>query len=265
MRKKIPPYSSLAYRLSRNIESSAVWLKLYKWFCFAFLKPGNVNQTPIFINNRNHYTYLKDLIDWLDKNGFTNYYVIDNDSTYPPLLEFYQAKLPERVIYLNKNAGHLSFWKENIIARVKNSFYIYTDSDVLPVLESNPSFLSSLYKTLKSHPQTLKVGPAIKIDDLPDYYALKKDVINHEEQFWNDPIAENLYKAPIDTTMALYLPNYYWIHPLWDNIRVSGDCLVRHQPWYQHSEQLTDEQKYYQSMAVTQTHWTVLHNEQESA
>ncbi|RZK25788.1 MAG: hypothetical protein EOO43_04615, partial [Flavobacterium sp.] len=117
-----------------------------------------MKNTPIFINNRNHYTFLKELIDWFDKNGFTNYYVIDNDSTYPPLLDYYKNYLKGRVIFLQRNVGHLSFWKEGLINRVKNSFYIYTDSDILPVLESNPAFISDLYDAFKKYSFALKAG-----------------------------------------------------------------------------------------------------------
>ena len=252
-------YNSFSYRISKKIETNARVLRWYKRFCFRFLKPKDLRQTPIFINNRNHYTYLKELIDWLERNGFYNYYVIDNDSSYPPLLRYYDSVIKEKVIHLHRNVGHLSLWKERLINRVKHSFYVYTDSDVLPVLQSNPNLLSGLYQALEQYEFALKAGSALKIDDLPDHFALKSKVVQHEEQFWKNELQTNVYHAHVDTTLALYLPNYYWEFRHWDkHIRVAGDCLVRHQPWYQDSRHLTEEQQYYVDHAVTHTHWTQL-------
>ncbi|RYE55124.1 MAG: glycosyltransferase family 2 protein [Sphingobacteriales bacterium] len=215
-------------------------------------------ETPIFINNRNHYTYLRDLIEWLDKNGFTNYYVVDNDSAYPPLLDYYENQLKGRVIFLHRNVGHLSFWKEGLIKRVKNSFYIYTDSDILPVLESNPAFISDLYDAFKKYSFALKAGSAIKIDDLPDCYSPREDVVAHEKIFWKHKLDENVYHSTVDTTLALYLPNFIWnANYHWDkHIRVAGHCLIRHQPWYLNTDEINEEQLYYRNHAATATHWT---------
>ena len=45
--------------------------------------------TPIFIQNFNQVSYLRRLIGWLDARGYQNICVIDNNSSYPPLLRFY--------------------------------------------------------------------------------------------------------------------------------------------------------------------------------
>lgn len=251
-------YNFFAYKLSRQIEARPRLLKLYKRFCFTFLKPRNLNKTPIFINNRNHYTYLKDLVDWFNANGVSNYYIIDNDSSYPPLLEYYESHLKGRVIFLHKNSGHLSFWNEQLLNRVKNSFYIYTDSDILPVFQNNPAFISELYKAFKKNDFALKAGSAIKIDDLPKCFLLREQVMDHESIFWKNQLDPKTYHSTVDTTLALYLPNYFWeANYHWDkHIRVAGECLIKHQPWYQDSGNLNEEQRYYRDNSATQTHWT---------
>ena len=63
--------------------------------------------TPIVINNFNRIDTLLILIKGLETRGYNNIYIIDNDSTYPPLLEYYK-KCPYPVYMLNKNIGHLS-------------------------------------------------------------------------------------------------------------------------------------------------------------
>lgn len=44
---------------------------------------------PIFINARDRLGVMKRLIDWLLDAGYRNLIILDNNSTYPPLLEYY--------------------------------------------------------------------------------------------------------------------------------------------------------------------------------
>ena len=62
----------------------------------------SIFDTPIIINNYNRLEYLKDLIAWLESAGMKKIYIIDNLSTYPPLLEFYK-KIKYTVFKLDKN------------------------------------------------------------------------------------------------------------------------------------------------------------------
>ena len=57
---------------------------------------------PIIINNRNRYTFLLQLIEALELRGYTNIHILDNDSDYPPLLEYY-ARTKHSVHFLNAN------------------------------------------------------------------------------------------------------------------------------------------------------------------
>ena len=54
-------------------------------------KKKMTNQYPIFIICRDRYTCTLDLINWLEKTGQENIYLIDNDSRYEPLLEYYRV------------------------------------------------------------------------------------------------------------------------------------------------------------------------------
>ena len=46
---------------------------------------------PILINSFNRLSCLRRLIMWLTRAGYRRIYVIDNDSSYPPLLAFLAA------------------------------------------------------------------------------------------------------------------------------------------------------------------------------
>ena len=72
---------------------------------------------PIIINNYNRLTSLKILISSLEKMGYKNLFIIDNASTYPPLLEYYNT-CPYKVFRLNNNVGYLALWKTDMIQDV---------------------------------------------------------------------------------------------------------------------------------------------------
>ena len=59
-------------------------------------------QVPIFINNYNRLTTLTQLIDALVSRGYTNITILDNQSTYPPLLDYYKTT-PHKVHRYKKN------------------------------------------------------------------------------------------------------------------------------------------------------------------
>ena len=46
---------------------------------------------PIILNCRDRVTPLKALLDWLRRAGHERVYLVDNASTYPPLLTFYET------------------------------------------------------------------------------------------------------------------------------------------------------------------------------
>ena len=62
---------------------------------------------PIIINCRDRLGSLVELVDYLERAGQDRIYLLDNDSAYPPLLE-YLAHSPHEVVRLGRNAGRLS-------------------------------------------------------------------------------------------------------------------------------------------------------------
>ena len=221
-------------------------LKLKKLFnrsnIINYHKKINIYEIPIIINNRNRLTYLKELINWFDKNNYKNLVIIDNQSTYLPLIEYYN-KSKYQVIRLNKNLGYLSLWKTNLFNRFKNSFYVYTDSDILPIDECPSDFLNYFYQTLLKYKEIDKVGFGLKIDDIND--PNKKFIIKNEQKFWINKYKDsNFFKSSIDTTFALYKPlkyGGYWLKSL----RSDYPFLAKHLPWYINNN-IDEEIKFYQ-------------------
>lgn len=206
--------------------------------------PFEGKHTPIIINNYNRLSYLRELIDQLKSLGYTNLYIIDNDSTYPPLLEYYDSN-PCKVYRLNKNLGHLSFWKSGIYNEFKNQYFVYTDSDILLNSDCPDNFMEILYENMKKY-KASKAGFALKIDDLPDHFENKNKVKSWEKRFWTKSVEDNIYLARIDTTFALHYPNLrVGSSAIGNNLRIGGNLEAKHQPWYIDSTNLSDEEVYY--------------------
>ena len=69
-------------------------------------------EIPIIINNFNRLSSLLRLIDALTSCGYTRIYILDNASTYPPLLSYYES-CPFEVIRLGRNLGFKALWKSH--------------------------------------------------------------------------------------------------------------------------------------------------------
>lgn len=212
---------------------------------------------PIIINNFNRLGYLKRMIDSLEKRGYTNIFIIDNNSTYPPLLEYYSS-CTYPVYLLHKNVGYKAIWETGIYEQFKHSYYVYTDSD-MEIDESCPKdFMEHFVKILQSDITAQKVGFGIRIDDLPDSYQNKEDVIKWESQFWTNEVRPGLYRAWVDTTFALYRPYCKGATNMCHKVfRTGYPYLIKHLPWYNLTE-LKSEEEFYLSRIRTSTHWSVL-------
>jgi hypothetical protein len=221
-------------------------------------KITDIKKIPIIINNRNRLTFMMELISSLEIRGYENIYIIDNNSTYPPLLEYY-SKCQYNIFRLKQNIGHLAIWETDIYKSFINDYYVYTDPDVVLIEECPDDFLSFFVESLKKFRYTPKVGLSLKIDDLPDCFSKKQDVIGWEKQFFQTKENEFLYVAPVDTTFALYRP---WArngaNSAYKTFRSAYPYMARHKPWYIDNSNLSEEEKYYIEHSEMSTHWTKL-------
>jgi hypothetical protein len=213
------------------------------------------SEIPVIINNRNRYTYLRLLVEWLEKAGMKNIYIIDNESTYAPLLEYYK-KITHKVFFIGENLGHLALWKSKVYNKFKSNYYIYTDPDILPSEECKDDFLQAMIGCFDKFPVAEKVGFALKIDDLPDHYRDKQKVIDWEKKFWENEVSKDIYDAPVDTTFALYRPYTDYSKRLVHAYRLGGKYCAKHLPWYEDSDHPTEENLYYKNhIREGASHW----------
>lgn len=207
---------------------------------------------PIIINNRNRLTFLKELVEWLEKAGYKNVFILDNDSTYTPLLEYYKT-CPAKVLFLKKNLGYKALWFSEYCDQFRGSYYVYTDPDVLPNASCPSNVIERLYDVLQRYPQFEKAGVALRIDDIPDHYSAKAEVMRIEKKWWKNEIGKDIYDSPVDTTFALYRPLAWGDAEDCRACRVAGDIIFKHQPWYENSAAPTPEDQYYRDAAKGQS------------
>jgi hypothetical protein len=203
---------------------------------------------PIFINSRDLLYPLRRLTYWLLEAGYTSVNILDNDSTYPEMLEFYNSvRTHVRIIKLGFNAGHKAIWSAKILEHFGiTGPYVWSDPDVVPTEECPSNVVEYFHTVLQAYPHKTKVGFGLRIDDLPNHYSFKQQVITWESQFWTKRIANNLFDALIDTTFALYRPGSGYDM---QGIRTGFPYVARHLPWYETSETPTKDRIYYMHRA----------------
>ena len=205
---------------------------------------------PVMVICRDRVEPLRDLLAWLEVEGLSNVHLLDNDSTYPPLLELF-ASTPHRVVRLGRNVGHTSPWLPEL-APLRRGPYIVTDCDVIPD-DTAHGAVGHFVKLLNRYRSVVKVGFGLHIDDLPAHYSRRPEVIAWESQFWQRPLAPDVYLASLDTTFALHRPGTpYTLGPA---LRSGGRFMARHEPWYQDTSSPSEDLVYFQARASASTTW----------
>ena len=220
---------------------------------------------PVIIVNFNQLKTLKELVSFLIERKFTKIYIIDNQSTYEPLLNYYE-EIKERVeiISLQKNEGHMVFFKnKDLFNRLaKGGFFILTDPDILPNKKLPKNFMRILVKNLLKYDEWItKAGFALDISNIPDFYPAKNKVIAWEQRFWQNEVDKDIFLTRLDTTFALYKPISFEDYQKDDNhfkaLRIAGNFTCYHMGWHIDYSNLTDEQKYYRAHASDSSSWII--------
>jgi hypothetical protein len=211
---------------------------------------------PVYILNRNNLDRgFRDLVSWLSATGTRYIEVLDNDSSYPPLLQYYNVCPATKITMLKENLGPYVFWSSQRHLQTETP-YVITDPDVVPDKECPHDLIKKMLDVfMRYSPTCLKVGPGLRIDNLPNNYSRKNEVIAHEKQFYAELMPEkDVYKAAIDTTFAMYWTrqdNSAW----YNHYRLAPPYVVEHRPWYINSAQRTDEDEFYAARCEAWSYW----------
>ena len=197
---------------------------------------------PVVLTNMNRLTTCKKMVEDLFRmNGNSKIIIIDNASTYPPLLEWYkEVEKDINIIRNEKNQGPWTFFYGGIYTAVDADYYIYSDAD----LELNPNMPYNWQEIMLGYIKKYnrKASLALRLDDIPDDYEFKDKILNHQSVCWYDSGEKDVYKAITDMTFSMDKKSK---GHRYDSVRLAGDFACRHVPWYVNFENIDDEEKYY--------------------
>lgn len=213
-----------------------------------------------FIIMRDRVTYARQVAEKLWDAGL-DVVIADHGTTWEPALEWLDMLERNGIEVMRRGPGMhpRSLWDDDRFKELcGDERYIVTDPDTPPAPECPQDWLPHLGEVLDSH-SFGKVGMALRIDDLPDHYSRKQQVIGWESRYWHIPLTDGVYFAGVDTTLALYVPlTVAPFHNVDPAIRTGKPYEALHLPWYEDLGNLTPEMQYYHDHAESGiSFWTV--------
>tara|TARA_R110000868_G_C10889216_1_gene763469 strand:- start:1081 stop:1755 length:675 start_codon:yes stop_codon:yes gene_type:complete len=202
----------------------------------------------VFIVMYNRLATARKLAEFLTNTG-CEVILIDNKSTYPPLLEWYK-QCPYKVHMLEHNYRERAFWDSKLFEEYKDEYYIVTDPD-LDLTGIPLDYLEVLKHGLDNNKDIMKCGVSLRIDDLP-INTYTREIKNFEGKYWVNKDKVGNWVAGVDTTFAMYdrkRQGKGWGDGdrFYQATRLPQPYTARHVPWYMNEESLikSSEELYY--------------------
>lgn len=229
---------------------------------------------PVFVNSFNQLTYLRDSLDWFQRHGFANVTVLEQGSSYPPLLDYLTSDAcaaRARVHRLPANVGPRAALDEAPGLR-DGMIYVFTDPDLALPDPPDTQMITRMMEAGRRH-KAHRVGLALDISEPHLFTDLRlfggdgPTVAEWEARFWRDEAEPGVYRANVDTTFHLYNPyapptlqnryrNFVEGRRRTQSIRMAGPGFTaRHRPWYRDDGQTEDERQFYKARSGAWTTW----------
>lgn len=186
-----------------------------------------MNLIPVIINNRNLLTWPKAMVERIKAyKNVGEIIIVDNDSSYPPLLEWY-ATNPCRIEKLDRNVGMAAPWIAGIVSGLNAPYYVVTDPDM--GLEETPDDTLVHLQQLSNEHLLTKVGLGLdwqRVESKSPYY---ERLHAYEKPRWDKSKKEDglYFDVQIDTTFAMYRIGNYFI----GGSSTTFPYVARHYPW----------------------------------
>ena len=242
-----PPFSAAQRaRSARKVSSSGT----------SFLQAD----VPVVVPCFNNPTYTARMVSQLRRLGFRRIVLTDGGSTYPPMRDLLNAPGEAvSVVLLSENPGPRHVFLDPVTFAALPRHFCVTDPD----LAFNPAMPVDFLDDLAALSARERVGKAGLALDLSDREAMRDEPIQigertwqiweWEEQFWRDELpplrrgGDPVYRAPVDTTFALYDKTFFDPDHFLEAVRVAGRFTCRHLPWYRARELSEEEERFYRS------------------
>ena len=208
--------------------------------------------TLAFIINMNRLDLPRKMADYLADVPEVTPIIVDNASTYPPLLEYYEH-CPHKVERLTSNYGNSVLWAAGVLQKYEAyERFILTDPDL--ILDGIPKdWLHILNLGLDKYSFAHKAGFSLEINDLPQN-PITQQVLQWETGQWVNKLDNQFFHASIDTTFALWRRIYHDF----PSVRTARPYTARHASWYYTKlEDIPEDELYYmRSVGNVNNYWT---------
>jgi len=214
------------------------------------------NMTCVIIGF-NQQTYIKKMVKQLE-NYTNDIVIIDNNSTFEPLIKYYENNYQYTLLRMKSNLGH-KVYEKPFMDKIVGDIYILTDPDLEFNKKLPHDFIENMIN-ISNYYQAEKVGFALLYlapDIRPDIKAFGKTIKEWEKQYWTykyyyPGFEHDIWSAAIDTTFCLINKQNKGGH-----YRIAGDYLCKHLPWHIGFEKEipNDEFEYYMRNNVSTNYW----------
>jgi hypothetical protein len=169
--------------------------------------------------------------------------LLDHDSTYPPLLAWYED-CPYEVQRLG-NHGCYGFWRRRQHL-LEVGWYAVTDCD-LDLSGVPDDLLTVAQGSFQANPWAAKVGVSLEIADVPPESLARDCMAAYEPNYWQTRTDDGHWKAGVGATFALYHAerNELVDRDFYAAVRLDRPYTARHLPWYVIPGPVTEELDHY--------------------
>lgn len=184
---------------------------------------------PVYINVRDRVTDLRLMVDWLERAGTERIVLVDNHSSWPPLVE-YLHRTPHEVVWLGNNVGSRALWDLGMLPDCR---FVWSDPDIVPIAECPLDLVDHLSGLLDRYPDHDKAAVGLYLDDVPaDMPSLAWEhrlLAPQRGDPWRGMLEPGVFDSLSDTTFAVYRE-----HAPFDlrALRTGFPYQARHSTWY---------------------------------
>ena len=213
---------------------------------------------PVYIPTFNNPTYTRHIVNQLKKLEITNLNVIDNNSTYVPMITLLEdLEKSVNIIRLKENKGpHYVLRDKNFYEKLPSVFCL-SDPDIEFSKSIPKNFVKDLLEISEKYKMG-KVGLALEIPELNEFvkpymYLEGKlwNMVEWEKLHWQNKIGEHsdssdIYRTNMDTTFAIYNKKYFNPEDRYPALMIAGNFTSKHLGSYKKTIIPIEEQEFYE-------------------
>lgn len=212
---------------------------------------------PIFIISYNRLDCLRKLLEWLGTAESAEPIVIDNGSTYGPLLDWLEQMSRTILVHrFNDNYGPYRVWEQRLFDRhtsQQQPFFLVTDPDVVPIPQCPKDAIPRLVDVWNEF-RCARVGLSLRIEGIPDSLPSAADIRRWESSLQTNEIARTpagdrppvrCYDSMLDTTFQLNHRDMLPPSRGSGAIRLAHPYQADHLGWQLDPSHLSEEDRFY--------------------